>query len=150
MVAALAVLSYAAKRRLGLVCLGLIVGSIISINWSSYVTALLQSQGVQLLSPPLSVVVGIGLVLLPGLLLLMVGPKYPKKLKRLFSSLVVAVLALTLIISEVARNIPEVVADNPVLNAINRFQAIIVVMVIVLALVDIIHGHFSNKKKSAH
>lgn len=148
-IAGLALIGFISKRRFGLACLGLVAGSIISANWASYVTAILQVQGIRLLSPPLDVVVGISLILLPALLLLMVGPKHRGRIMRTIGSLIIACLALGLIISELARDLPGLVASNPLLIMINRLQPIIVVVAIVLALGDIIHGHIRGKKRKA-
>ncbi|MGI8636319.1 MAG: hypothetical protein ACR2KZ_13050, partial [Segetibacter sp.] len=108
----LGLLMYLSKRRFGLACLGLVAGSIVSLNWGNYVTALLQTQGVRLLSPPLDVVVGISLILLPGLVLMIVGPKFHKKSARLLGGIITAALGLVLIVAELVRDVPGQVATD--------------------------------------
>ncbi len=141
----LALIVYVSKRRFGMICLGLVAGSIIATNWAIYLTSLLQSQGLRLISPPLEAVVGIILILLPALLLLMVGPKYHNRIGRLLGSLITGLLALALMI---AQGVEDTSSTLPLLANINYFQAIIVGVAIVAALGDILYAHFSGKRSS--
>lgn len=91
--------AYFTKRRFGVLGLALIAGSVISSMWTSEVTAFIQGAGIELLTPPLSSLVGSTLVLLPAVLIFFGGPKYSNKLKRLIGSAVFALLAMSLLLS---------------------------------------------------
>ncbi len=140
------VMAYLSKRRYGLLGLGLIAGSLISVNWASYVTLMLQAQGVSLSTPPLSLVVAIGVLLLPALILMVVAPKYKKIHSRLVGSAFFAILGMTLVIAEFHRSAQNLLEPSFMLAYINQYQAIIIVVAIVAALVDVFHTHLPKKK----
>jgi hypothetical protein len=144
------VIIYTTKRRYGLLALAVVAGSIISASWSTYVTAVLQLQGVKLLSPPLNAVVATLLIVLPATLLLFVGPKYKKKWQRAVGSLLFAVFGTLLIVIALAREVPDLMADNQIGTIAIQNYPIIIVVGVVLAIGDTILAHWSKSgKKSA-
>lgn len=141
---------YLSKRRYGLLGLALIAGSIISASWSTYVTVMLQLQGVRLLSPPLNVVVAIVLLLLPVVFLLFVGPTYRKKWQKISGSLLFAILATLLIAAAIMRETPSLMADSQVGAIATQAYPLIIVVGVTVAIVDTVMAHRPKKgKKSA-
>lgn len=138
-------LVYFSKRRYGLLALALVAGSIISASWSSYVTIMLQIQGIKLISPPLKVVVAVILVVLPAILLLFVGPKYRKKWQRIIGGVLFGVLGGLLIAAAIAREGPDLMTGNQVGAIATRAYALIVVIGVVLAIADTILAHLPKK-----
>lgn len=90
--AALLTVAYFSRRRYGILALGLCAGTLLSQYFTGAASALIESQGVQLVAPPLGTVVGIGLTLVPVLFLLTSGPAYGNKRARLLGGILFAVL----------------------------------------------------------
>src|SRR5688572_734271 len=93
LLASLFFLSFLTKRRFGVLGLALAAGSVVSVNWTSTLTPLLEQQGLQVVSPPLVNVVAASLVLLPPLLLLFSGPTYNGLWLRIIGAAAFALLA---------------------------------------------------------
>ncbi len=142
------VLAYFSKRRFGLLGLALVAGTIVSSNWATSVTSMLQTQGVSLSFPPLSLVVAGFLIVLPAILLLLVGPTYHKKWQRLLGSALFALFATIFIIIMVNHEAPILIADITFVEFTVNTQAISLVLVVVLSLADIIASHLPKKKKA--
>ena len=140
---------YASKRRFGLLGLALVAGSIISASWASYVTVVLQVQGIALLSPPLKVVVAALLVVLPVLFLVIVGPTYRKKWQRLSGSFLLSLFGTALMAAAIAREAPELAQGNIVIHIITQTYPIILVAGVILAILDIIVTYFPKKGRVA-
>lgn len=104
-VSALFALSYFSRRRFGVLGLALCAGFLLSTMWAADVTPLLRKAGVVLLTPPLSSVVSVALILLPSLLLMFGGPTYPKHGHRLVGSLAFALLATAFLLSPLGSSI---------------------------------------------
>lgn len=85
--------AYFTKRRFGVLGLALCAGSLLSVMWTADVTPLVQQAGVKLLSPPLTTVVAVALVLLPAVLLLFSGPTYHRLWQRIIGAAAFALLA---------------------------------------------------------
>ncbi len=144
------VVVYFSKRRYGLLSLALIAGSIISASWTAYLTVMLQIQGLQLTSPPLSVVVGLALIVLPVFFLLFVGPKYRKKWQRIVGSLLFAALGTLLAAGAIAREAPQLMTDSQIGTIATQTYALIIVVSVGLAIGDTVMAHLPKKgKKSA-
>lgn len=139
-------LAYVSKRRFGLLGLALIAGVIVSSNWATYVTSMLQVQGVSLSFPPLSIVVAGSLIVFPALLLLLVGPIYHKRWQRLASSTLFALFAISFIASMIYHEAPALASED-VFVLIAGAQPFILAITVILALGDIIANHFPKKKK---
>lgn len=129
--------------------LALVAGSIISASWSGYVTTLLQGQGIELLSPPLNVVVAVVLILLPAIFLLFVGPKYHKKWQQILGSLLFSLLGTLLITVAISRESPQVITDNQVAVMAAQSYPLIIVIGVALAIVDTIVAHLPKKGKKS-
>lgn len=85
--------AYFTKRRFGVLGLALCAGSLLAGMWTADVTPLVQKAGVQLLSPPLTTVVAVVLVLLPAILLFFSGPSYKHLWQRIIGAAAFALLA---------------------------------------------------------
>jgi len=140
---------YASKRRFGLLGLALVAGSIISASWASYATVMLQVYGLNLVSPPLKVVVAALLVVLPVLILIIVGPTYRKKWQRLSGALLLSLFGTALMAAAIAREAPELAQGNIVIHIITQTYPIILVAGVILAILDIIVTYFPKKGRVA-
>ena len=138
---------YFNKRRFGLLALALVAGSIISASWTSFATITLQAQGFKLLSPPLNMVVGVALLLLPPVILLFVGPTYRKKWQRVAGSVLFAVFGLLLIVSVMQREASALIGDNQVASLTTQYYPFIIVVGVAIAIIDTVHTHLSAKNK---
>jgi hypothetical protein len=141
-------LTYFSKRKYGLPALALVAGSVLSASWSSYVTISLQQGGFVLVSPPLNVVVAVSLILLPALILLTVGPSHSKTHHRLFSATLFTVLAMSLIITAIDREAPNLASSVPYIKEVTALQPLFVVAGVFVAIVDSFIHHMPGKAKS--
>ena len=141
--------AYVSKRRYGLAGLALVAGSIISASWTSYVTIALQEQGIRLLSPPLNVVVAIILIILPAIFLLVVGPKYHKKMQKILGSVLFALLGILLIIMAIMREAPDLMSDGQVGSMVTDSYAFIIVIGVTFAIIDTVMAHLPRKGKKS-
>lgn len=85
--------AYFTKRRFGVLGLALCAGSLLAGMWTADVTPLVQKAGLQLLSPPLTTVVAVVLVLIPAVLLFFSGPSYKHIWQRIIGAAAFALLA---------------------------------------------------------
>ena len=143
------ILAYFSKRKYGLPALALVGGSVISTYWSAYVTISLKMAGIVLVSPPLEVVVAVGIVLLPGLIMLTVGPTYSKKYQRIASSLFLAVVAGTFSFIAITNAAPELIKNDTLTQQVKSLQSIIIVVAIVAAIADSFFHHMPRKSKKS-
>lgn len=143
----LCILTYVSKRKYGLPVLALVGGSIISAYWSSYVANALREAGIVLVSPPLVVVVAVGLILLPCVIMLTVGPKYHKRHQHILSAVFLGLVAAVLSISAVANVAPELVQSDPLAQQVKALQPIIIVVAIVAGITDSFLHHLPSKSK---
>lgn len=91
--ATLFALMFFTKRRFGVLGLALAGGYVLSQMWAEAATPLVEQAGLQIVAPPLNVIVATGIILLPAVLLLFSGPKYSKVPQRVIGSLAFALLA---------------------------------------------------------
>jgi hypothetical protein len=148
---ALFVLAYFTRRRFGVLGLALCAGSILSASWASTLTPWIESQGVYIVSPPLSAVVSGLLILGPALLLLFSGPTYAQHWQRILGSLAFAGLAFVFLLRPIGDAVIFDAASSQMYDAVQKGSSLIIVLGIVVALVDIFitrtpHHH----KKSGH
>lgn len=97
-IAVLFAAAYFTKRRFGVLGLALCAGSLVSATWANDLTPIIQEAGVELLSPPLTMVVAVMLVLLPAVVLLFSGPTYKRLWQRIFGAAAFALLATSLLL----------------------------------------------------
>jgi len=97
-IAVLFAMTYVTRRRFGVLGLGLCAGYLISEMWTGQVTPFVRGAGFDLFVPPLSSVVAACLVLLPAVLLLVNGPTYHSKTKRLIGAAIFALLATSFLL----------------------------------------------------
>lgn len=141
------ILAYFSKRRFGLLGLGLIAGVIVSSSWSTYVTSMLQVQGVHLNFPPLSILVAGFLIVLPALLLLLVGPTYHKKWQRLVGSILFAFFSIIFITSMIYQEAPALVGGEDFAVLAASTQATSIILVVALAFGDVVLSHLPKRKE---
>ena|SRR5687767_5489874 len=148
---ALFALSFLTKRSFGVLGLALAAGALISVNFASILTTILQAQGVTVQFMPLSTLVQAILVITPAILLLISGPTYSALWMRVLGSFAFAILALVFLL----QSLGDVLAlAGPSLQAYNWFsvnQSIIIVIGLILAIADTLfvrsgkpakkHGH---------
>jgi hypothetical protein len=139
---------YYSKRRFGLLTVGLILGYIISINVAQLVAIQIQTQGVKLESPPLLVVTGVALVLLPSIIMAFVGPVHNKTHHRWITSISYAISGVFLSLLTIAQNSSDLVAKSQPISMVLDYKSIILVVIVLIALFDlfVIHGPKSRKK----
>lgn len=137
-IAILFAVAYFTKRRFGILGLALCAGALLSEMWTTTITPLIRDAGVQLLTPPLAMVVAVGLILLPAIVLLFNGPKYSKLTHRIVGAVAFALLATSfllvplgtgLVLDDTTQEYYDFLVDN---------RNIIITAAIVYALFDII------------
>lgn len=85
-------------RRLGPLALALAAGSILSTIWADSLTIIISGLGFEVPGLPYGVISTVIIVLLPMLVLLFGGPRYLKKVQRVFAALLVSALAAALLV----------------------------------------------------
>lgn len=137
-VVVLFVTAFFTKRRFGVLGLALCAGSLLSVMWTADVTPLIQNAGVKLLSPPLTMVVAVALVLLPSIVLFFSGPKYSKLWQRIVGAAAFALLATSfllvplgtgLVLDDTTQEYYDFLVDN---------RSVIITAAIAYALLDIL------------
>lgn len=149
--AALFLVSFMTKRRFGVLGLALSAGALLSLHWSDVLTPFLESQGIKLAAPPLSILVQMSLVLIPPLLLLFSGPTYTKMLPRVVGSLAFMALAVTFL--------EEILAATLILSGpstlgfqfLHEHKSELIVVGVIGAIIDVLltrksRGHKEGKK----
>lgn len=91
--ATLFALAFFTKRRFGVLGLALAAGSVLSQMWTDAATPIVEQAGLQIVAPPLDVIVATAIIILPAVLLLFSGPKYSKVPQRVIGALAFALLA---------------------------------------------------------
>lgn len=138
MLAALFALSYITKRRFGVLGLALCAGAILSSAWATILTPWIESQGVNVVSPLLSVLVSSILVLGPALLLLFSGPTYSSNAQRIIGSGVFAVLAFVFLLEPMSIMWAFDPTTAVIYSTLKDNSSVIIAGGIVLALGDIL------------
>lgn len=144
------VMAYATHRRFGTLGLALAAGSLLSTNWASTVTPFIEQQGIQLVSPPLEVVVKSLLIILPPALLLLSGPSYQGTWQRLGGAAAFAVLGVAFLIEPL---ISALQLDEPgagIITFISKYSGIIIVTGIIGAVADMLFTGRHKGKKREH
>lgn len=144
------VMSFATKRRFGVLGLALAAGALLSANWSGTLTPFIQSQGIAFISPPLQVVVEVALILLPAIALLFNGPTYSKMWQRVLGSIGFALLGYTLLAGTL-NTILQV--DEPGLSFyafMKGYANVIIVVGVIAAVTDAFFTSSPRRKKREH
>lgn len=147
-------LSYIAKRKFGILGLGLAAGAVISTYAANGIAPFMVSQGVAPGELPMVPLVEAALVLLPALILLVSGPKYDSKLLRVLGSLLFVVVALALVAESLASALVMDETSSAVFTAFMEFQPVIIIGGMILAVFDVMasrsHSKAKSKKKAEH
>lgn len=130
--------TYVTKRRFGILGLALCAGALLSDMWTADVTPFFRDAGVELLTPPLSMVVAAGLVLLPSVLLLFSGPTYGPGLRRLIGAVAFAVLASAFILTPLGNALNLDPLSRSVYLFLDQNKTFIITGGIVYALFDLL------------
>jgi hypothetical protein len=135
--AVLFLLPFLTKRRFGALGLALGAGYLISTNWTSTVTPYIEQQGVVIVSPPLSVIVAVLLILLPSVLLLFSGPKYRDTFSRIIGSLAFAVLAIAFMIEPLSSGLILDGEAADVFTTAGDLQSTFIIVGLIAATLDV-------------
>lgn len=92
------VVALISARRLGVLVMGLAVGSLLSSLWSDWLAGVLTGVGLRISWLPAGVVASVFLLVAPLTLLLVSGPKYTGKFERIFSALTVGVMVAVFLV----------------------------------------------------
>lgn len=138
-IAALFAVAYLTKRRFGTLGLALCAGSLLSATWTAQVTPFIQkATGIQLLAPPLSMVVAVALILLPAVVLFFTGPRYSKLLQRIIGAAAFALLATAFLLVPLGTGLVLDDTTQEYYDFLVNNRNIIVTAAIVYALYDIL------------
>jgi succinate dehydrogenase hydrophobic anchor subunit len=144
---ALLAIGYLTKRRYGLLAAGVLFGYLLSVNASQIVTSQIETQGIKLESPPLLLVTGVALVLLPSIILAFVGPIHNKTHHRWIAAFGYAVTGVFLSLLSIAQNAPSMIAMKSFFGDMIDYRSIILVIIILFALVDLFMIHRPKHRK---
>ena len=139
-------LSYFSKRRFGLVVLGLVAGSVLSRAATTQATEFLQANNIVISSPPMGLVVSIGLLILPAAIFLMIGPHYHDLYKKILGSLVIAIVATVLIVAALQQDAPRLLEADVYVAQVMKYQSAIIIGAILSAVFDVTHAHIAKSK----
>jgi hypothetical protein len=140
-------LAYFTKRRFGVLGLALAAGSILSTMWVADVTPLIRSTGIELVSPPLTTVVGISLVLLPAIVLLFSGPTYHSRLQRVLGAAMFALLATSFMLGSLGSGLNLGDNGQQIYKLLVDNRSYIITAAIIYALFDILTIKSPKKEK---
>lgn len=144
------VLAYITKRRFGVLGLALCAGALLSKSWAATLTPLLEQRGIVLDAPPLSVVVTVGLVLLPAFILLFSGPSYKTPLGRLGGAAAFAVFGFVLVMDPLGSAVYFDDFTYKVYEAVTNFSTVIIAAAIGLAIGDMLVTRSKHEKHGKH
>lgn len=145
--------AFITKRRFGILSFALAAGSLLSANWAGTLTPFLEGRGVTVVTPPLSSLVQIGLILLPPVLLLFGGPVYNKIFARVFGSAAFALLAITFFTDILANILVVSAPGSTVLQFLHYNQSTIITVGLILAVFDMLLANkpsLRRGRKSEH
>ena len=134
------------KRRFGVLGLALAAGTLLSSLWVHDLTPVIARAGLVLVKPPLSSVVGAGLILLPPALLLMSGPSYKVLYQRIIGAIAFAILAATLLLEPLGSALVIDDIGKPTYEFFIQNQASIITICLALSIFDL----FFEKRPRHH
>lgn len=140
---------FVSNRRYGVLGLALVSGSVVSSLWAEDLTLLVQDFGVNVVSPPLSAVIAVFLILLPSVVLLMTTAKCKSAAQRIVGSFLFAVLAMALLLEPLGRALILEGPSKQLFDVATMYQNYIVTIGIVFAIVDLLLTRSSHKHKDA-
>lgn len=140
-------LGFFTRRRYGLLGVGLILGYLISTNMVLTVTQFIESQGIKFESPPLLLVVGVLLVVLPSIILLFIGPSHQKNIHKSAMAFFYALTGTILSYFTIIQNTPALYSEQSPLSFIAMYKPLIIVIIALLALADLFLIHTPKKNK---
>jgi len=140
---------YIPKRRFGVLGLALCAGALLSASWTGTLTPWVESQGVSVVTPPLSTIIAALLILLPPVLLIFGGPAYSSNVQRIVGSVAFAVLALVFLLQPLGDALVLDPLDTQIYNFLNENSSTLIVAGIALALIDIMMTRTPHHGKNA-
>ncbi|RYF28886.1 MAG: hypothetical protein EOO17_03545 [Chloroflexi bacterium] len=136
--AVLFALAFFTKRRFGVLGLALTAGSVLSQLWTDTATPLVEQLGLQVVAPPLSVIVATAIIIMPAVLLLFSGPKYTKMPQRIIGALAFALLAFAFMTDSLGSAMALEGDSKTYFDAIVSNASYIITAGIVFALFDVL------------
>ncbi|MGD8373296.1 MAG: hypothetical protein PVI21_00345 [Candidatus Woesebacteria bacterium] len=130
--------AYFSKRRFGALGLALCAGALLSKSWASMLTPILESYGFYVDMPPLSVIVTVGLVLLPAIVLLFSGPSYKTAAGQIGGAIAFAVFAFVLIMDPLGAAINFDGITYNIYKVVTDYSTLIIAAAICLAIGDML------------
>ena len=146
-VVAVFLIAFISARRFGPLALGLAAGSLLAELWAGWLTALLESVGVEVSWLPMGVVATLVLLLAPLIILLLGGPRYFARVERVLSACAIALLTAALLVKPLGKYL---VLDGQALSVYTWLVSVwqyVVTTGLVLGIVDMFLLH---NKKSSH
>lgn len=143
-------LAFLTKRAFGVLGLALAAGALISANFATIVTTVLQAQGVQVGFMPLSVLVEVILVITPAFLLLISGPSYGTTWQRILGSAAFAILAVIFLLQPLGQALQLSGASLQMYQWVGLNQSVIIVVGLIFAVVDTLFVKNSSKHSKKH
>lgn len=144
-----ALITFALGRRFGVLALALAAGSVLADIWASDVTGLLNTAGISLPGLPAGVLAEVLLLISPLVLLLLGGPRYDKRLIRVFSSLGVGLLVVAFLVQPLGEYMVLQGEALGVYQWLNEAQRYIVTVGLSLGIVDLLLTHSRKQKDNS-
>lgn len=130
--------AFFSKRRFGALGLALCAGALLSKSWASTLTPMLERYGFVIDMPPLSVIVTVGLVLLPAIILLFSGPSYKTTAGQIGGAAAFAVFAFVLVMDPLGSAISFDGITYNIYKVVTDYSTIIIAAAIGLAIGDML------------
>ena len=146
-------LAFATRRRFGVLGLALAAGSLLSSLWAAPLVEIIEQSQSGLSGISVAGYVAAGLVLLPAILLLFSGPSYKGMRGRVVGAILFAVFALMLISEPLGSALVLDGIGLTVYDTLHRYQAYVITIGVVLAVLDLLAIHASgghSSKKAKH
>jgi hypothetical protein len=150
-IAASTVVALISARRLGVLVMGLAVGSLLSNLWSDWLAGVLSGTGLEVAWLPVGVVSSVILQIVPLVLLLISGPRYSGRFERIFSALVIGVMVGAFLVKPLGQYLVLSGDSLIVYKHLLDWWQYIVTAGLIIGVVDIFVMHTqkkSDKKKS--
>lgn len=135
------VLSFASKRRYGVLGLALCAGALLHETLSIPLSGILDAYEMQLYDLPNTVTASLLLILVPSLLLLLGGPRYDTKKQAVIGSLGYTALALLLCARPLIGVLDLDETSRNTAAAIISFDSILIAVAVALAVFDMVLVH---------
>ncbi len=146
-IAALFVLAWLSRRRLGVPTLALAAGALLATLWTDSLTPIVAEAGLIIVRPPLTSVVAVVLTLLPAILVMLRMPKAAAHHHSIIGSIAFAVLGAALTYGAFSNAVVLDEASRQYVLQFVQYQNIIVTVCVALALLEIL---FHKKQHDKH